>query len=70
VRVRDLRPRVEPEDLAGLGRVGSDEREQLRDGPQVVVDLAGVDRLVGEPLLGLAGEPVGRVGVPAAEGGG
>jgi hypothetical protein len=52
VRVRDPGPRLDSEDLAGLGRVRCDEREQLGDGPQAVVDLARVDRLVGEPPRG------------------
>jgi hypothetical protein len=53
MRVRDPGPRVRSEDLASLGGVGRDEREQLGDGPQVVVDLARVDGLIGEPLVGL-----------------
>jgi hypothetical protein len=70
VRIGDAGPRVRSEDLTGLGGVGGDEPEQLGDRPQVVVDQAGMDRPLGEPLLGPAGEPVGRVGGPAAEGGG
>ncbi|MFD7609149.1 hypothetical protein ACFWAN_54180 [Streptomyces mirabilis] len=70
VRVGDPRPRVGTEDLAGRDGVGGDEREECGDGPQVVVDQAGVDGLRSEPLLGASQEPVGGVGVPAAEGGG
>ncbi|MFI5753574.1 hypothetical protein ACIBBE_49380 [Streptomyces sp. NPDC051644] len=55
VRVGDPGPWGRPEHLAGLDRVGRDEREQLGDGPQIVVDLARVDRLVGEAPLGLTG---------------
>ena len=54
-----------PQHAAGLDRVGRDEREQLGDGPEVVVDQTGSHH--GRAPGGSAPVAVGRVGVPAPE---
>ena len=59
-----------PQTARASDLVGRDEREQLGHRPQVVVDQAGVDGLGDVAAVGLPGQPVGRVGVPAAERGG
>ena len=65
VRVGDLPARRGPQHAAGLDRVGREEREQLGDGPQVVVDQTGSHH--GRAPGGSAPVAVGRVGVPAPE---
>jgi hypothetical protein len=64
VRLGELIPWGRSEDGAGIGGVCRDEREQLGDGPQVVVYQPGVDHFGSLPV---AAGPAGRVGVPPAE---